>query len=92
LRELLETLANREGEADPVLDRASLAKRYTDWFHVVGRGMQLAEWLDDTGEHLVDGDTTGDINENGIRSITFAGGQFGTAQTIAARVEVIPGS
>ena len=92
LRELLETLNNREGESDPVLDRALLTKRYTDWFHGVGRGMQLAEWLDDTGEHLVDGDTTGDINENGIKSITFAGGQFGTAQVMAARVEVTPGN
>jgi hypothetical protein len=90
LRELLENLANREGETDPVLDRAALTKRYTDWFHVVGRGMQLAEWLDDTGEHLVDGDTTGDTNENGIRSVTFAGGKFGTAPVMAARVEVTP--
>jgi hypothetical protein len=90
LRELLENLSNKEGETDPVLDRAALTKRYTDWFHVVGRGMQLAEWLDDTGEHLVDGDTTGDINDNGIRSVTFAGGPFGTAPVMAARVEVTP--
>jgi len=27
--------------------------------------MQLAEWLEDTGEHLVAGDTTGDVNQNG---------------------------
>ena len=90
LRELLENLANKEGESDAVLDRAALTKRYTDWFHIVGRGMQLAEWLDDTGEHLVDGDTTGDSNENGIRSVTFAGGKFGTAPVMAARVEVTP--
>jgi hypothetical protein len=90
LRELLENLSNKEGETDPVLDRAALTKRYTDWFHVVGRGMQLAEWLDDTGEHLVDGDATGDFNENGIRSVTFAGGKFGTAAVMAARVEVTP--
>lgn len=90
LRELLETLGNKEGETDPLLDRAALTKSYTDWFHVVGRGMQLAEWLDDTGEHVVDGDTTGDINENGIKSVTFAGGPFGTAPVMAARVEITP--
>lgn len=90
LRELLETLHNKEGENDPALDQATLARRYTDWFHIVGRGVQLAEWLDDTGEHLVDGDKTGDVNRNGIKSITFAGGQYGTAQVMAARAQVIP--
>ncbi len=90
LRELLETLGNRENENDPALDRAALTKRYTDWFHVVGRGMQLAEWLDDTGEHLISGDENGDSNENGIKSITFAGGKFGTAQVMAAEIEVTP--
>jgi len=90
LRELLENLSNKEGENDAALDRAALTKRYTDWFHGVGRGMQRAEWLDDTGEHLVDGDTTGDMNENGIRSVTFAGGKFGIAQVMASRVEVTP--
>lgn len=92
LRELLENLGNKEGESDPALSREALTKAYTEWFHVVGRGMQLAEWLDDTGEHLVDGDTTGDSNENGIRSVSFAGGEFGTAAVMAARIEVTPGS
>jgi hypothetical protein len=90
LRELLQTLASKESETDPQLARAALTKRYTDWFHTVGRGMQLAEWLDDTGEHVVDGDKTGDVNENGIKSVTFAGGQYGTAPVMAARVEVSP--
>jgi len=90
LRELLENLHNRESEKDPALDRAALAKRYTTWFHTVGRGMQLAEWLNDTGEHLVDGDKTGDINQNGIKSVSFAGGKYGTAQVMAARAEVRP--
>ena len=91
LRSLLETLHNSESETDAALDRAALAKRYTEWFHIVGRGMQLAEWLDDTGEHIVDGDSTGDINQNGIKSITFAGGKFGTAQVMASKIEVTPG-
>jgi hypothetical protein len=90
LRELLQTLASKESETDQQLARAALTKRYTDWFHTVGRGMQLAEWLDDTGEHVVDGDKTGDVNENGIKSVTFAGGQYGTAPVMAARVEVSP--
>jgi len=90
LRELLQNLHNKESEKDPALDRAALAKRYTTWFHTVGRSVQLAEWLNDTGEHLVDGDKTGDINENGIKSITFAGGKYGTAPVMAARAEVTP--
>lgn len=90
LRELLETLSNRETETDPALDRAALSQRYTQWFHVVGRGMQRSEWLDDTGEHIVAGDQTGDINRNGIKSVTFAGGEYGISQVMASRAEVIP--
>lgn len=91
LRELLQTLHNKEGENDPQLALANLTKRYTDWFHVVGRGMQLAEWLDDTGEHIVKDDTTGDANQNGIKRPDMAGGKFGTAPVMAARIEVTPG-
>jgi len=90
LRELIENLSNKEGETDPVLTKQALTDTYTTWFHTVARGMQLAEWLEDTGEHLVTGDTTGDVNQNGIKSITFAGGKYGTAQVMASKVEVTP--
>lgn len=90
LRELLENLANKEGESDPALTKEALTDAYTTWFHTVGRGMQLAEWLEETGEHIVAGDKTGDINQNGIKSITFAGGKYGTAQVMASKIEVTP--
>ena len=92
LRELLENLGNKEGETDAALSKDALTKAYTEWFHVVGRGMQLAEWLDETGEHLVADDKTGDSNQNGIKSPTFAGGPNGTAQVMAAKIEVTPGT
>ena len=90
LRELIENLGNKEGDTDPALTKAALTDAYTNWFHVVGRGMQLAEWIEDTGEHLVAGDTTGDVNQTGIKSISFAGGKYGTAQVMASKIEVTP--
>jgi hypothetical protein len=90
LRELIENLGNKEGDADSALTKQALTDASTTWFHVVGRGMQDAEWIEDTGEHFVAGDTTGDINENGIKSITFAGGKYGTAQVMASKIEVTP--
>ncbi|MEX6505487.1 hypothetical protein [Jiella sp. M17.18] len=88
LRELLQTLHNKEGESDPHLTLANLTQRYTTWFHAVGRGMQLSEWLGDTGEHMVEGDESGDVNDNGIKRPDMAGGRFGTAPVMAAKVEV----
>jgi hypothetical protein len=90
LRELMQTLADREGEKDPHLTLANLTQRYTAWYHVVGRGMQLAEWLNDTGEHMTAGQYNGDLNQNGVKSATFAGGKYGTAAVMAARIEVTP--
>ncbi len=49
LRELIENLGNKEGETDAVLTKAALTEAYTTWFHTVGRGMQLAEWIEDYG-------------------------------------------
>ena len=89
LRELMTTLASRENETDAPLSLASLTARYTTWFRVVGRGVQLAEWLNDTGEHMVAGGD-GDLNGNGIKNVTKAGGQYGTAAVMASRVEVTP--
>ncbi|MCB8838180.1 hypothetical protein [Aurantimonas sp. VKM B-3413] len=90
LRALLQTLHNKEGEDDPHLTLANLTQRYTRWFHVAGRGLQLAEWLGDSGEHVVDGQEDGDANGNGINRPDMAGGEFGTAPVMAARIEIDP--
>lgn len=90
LHELLLTLVNKEGEKDAALSKEALTARYVSWFETVveNHGMQQAEWLDDTGEHVVDGDTSGDVNKNGVLQITKAGGPFGTAAVLAGKVEV----
>jgi hypothetical protein len=90
LHELLGALANREGEDDPALTRAALTQAYTVWFKTVGHGMQLGEWVGDTGEHVVAGDTSGDVNGNGVKIVTAAGGGHGTAAVMAGEVEVTP--
>ena len=90
LRELMTTLASRESETEPALSLANLTTRYANWFHVAGRGAQLAEWLNDTGEHLVQGGD-GDLNQNGVKTVTMAGGKYGTAAVMAAKIQIAPG-
>ncbi|WP_233192737.1 hypothetical protein [Acidimangrovimonas sediminis] len=92
LHALMQVLVNREGETDPTLGLQNLTQRYATWFGTVGYGVQLAEWVGDSGEHLVEGDTSGDINGNGVKGLTFAGGKYGTAQVMAAKIRVTPGS
>ncbi|MEM9631890.1 MAG: hypothetical protein AAGA50_11230 [Pseudomonadota bacterium] len=86
IRELMLNLVSRSSPSDPNLALAHLAERYNTWFTKVGRGMQLAEWLNDTGEHMVSKDYDGDINQNGIKSVTYAGGPHGTAAVMATKV------
>lgn len=86
IRELMLNLVSRSGESEKNLSLAHLAQRYTEWFTLVARNMQLAEWLNDTGEHMVAQGYNGDINQNGIKSITFAGGPHGTAAVMASKV------
>jgi hypothetical protein len=94
LRELLLHLANDESEAVPELERGHLARRYSDWFAAVvngGRideGMQLAEWLGDSGEHVASEGDVPDFDGDGVAKITAAGGEFGTAMVLANRVRV----
>lgn len=90
LHELLSVLTNRESESDAALTKPALTQAYTVWFKTVGHGIQLGEWIDDTGEHAVAGDTSGDVNGNGVKIITAAGGPNGTAAVMAAEVEVTP--
>ncbi len=88
IRELMLNLVARTGESNQNLSLAHLAERYTAWFQTVGYGMQRAEWLNDTGEHMVAKGYDGDINENGIKSITYAGGSNGTAPVMASKIKV----
>lgn len=94
LRSAMLTLRNGEGEDQPLLDLASLTERYESWFRTVinGRniaeGMQRAEWLVDTGEHLLAEGAGGDSDGDGVAQITAAGGRFGTAMVMAASVSV----
>ncbi|MEM9222303.1 MAG: hypothetical protein AAGB11_07875 [Pseudomonadota bacterium] len=85
IRELMLNMVARSGESDQNLSLAHLAERYTTWFNIVGRGMQLAEWLNDTGEHMVAKDYDGDINQNGIKSVSFASGPHGAAAVMASK-------
>jgi hypothetical protein len=88
LRELMLTFVNTEGEKDAALDLENLTKRYETWFHtVINGGAQRAEWLGDSGENVVDGDTSGDTDEDGVKQVTAAGGAHGVAQVMAAAVE-----
>ena len=94
LRELMLTLRNDEGESNPLLELSHLTVRYTDWFEIVinGRniteGMQLAEWLGDSGENISPNDKSGDTDNDNVGQITVAGGKYGTAMTIANEVIV----
>jgi hypothetical protein len=59
LRAMMLHFRNDEGESEPSLSLAHLTGRYAAWLRIVingagsGSGMQLAEWLGETGEHVV---------------------------------------
>lgn len=89
LRETMLHLANEEGEHIPALELQHLTERYTAWFkRVVNGGQQLSEWVGDSGENLLKNDPTTDSDNDGVLQVTAAGGKFGTAQTMAAKVSV----
>jgi hypothetical protein len=74
LRELMLTLRNAEGEKEPLLDLANLTNRYTTWFRtVINGGMQMAEWMGDTGENILVGQEPGDSDGDGVKSVPAAG-------------------
>ena len=97
LREMMETLRNAEGEKNKLLDLANLTSRYERWFRLVvngpslHEGLQRAEWLADSGEFMVKGDSSGDSDHDNVPQITKAGGQFGTASVMAGAVKVSAG-
>jgi len=89
LRESILHLSNQEGEHNPALEVQALTDRYVSWFKVVINGaMQLAEPIGDTGEMIVKGSKSTDIDQDGVHQITGSGGQFGTATTMANKVSI----
>ncbi|WP_310619944.1 hypothetical protein [Flexibacterium corallicola] len=90
LRSSMLILRNSEGESEPLLDLASLTERYESWFRTVinGRnvdeGMQLAEWLGDSGENVISGNEDIDTDADNVPQITHAG----NAMVMAGKVKV----
>lgn len=92
IRVLMLDLVSRSGESDQRLSLGHLAQRYTAWYKTVGQGIQLSEWLNDTGEHITAKNYDGDVNQNGIKSPTYAGGAHGVAPVMAAEIIVQKGN
>ncbi len=89
LRETILHLKNEEGESAAALELESLIGRYVSWFKgVINGGMQLSEWLGDSGENLIKGSNTVDSDEDGVKQLTASGGKFGTAMVMANKVSV----
>jgi hypothetical protein len=104
LRAALLHLRNEESESNALLTPAHLSGRYTAWFKLVingktpGSGMQLAEWIGDSGENVLAAAgaepaterpaNASDIDGDHVPQVTAAGGKHGTAMTLAARVRV----
>ncbi len=89
LRETILQLLNEEGENQPELELQALTNRYVSWFRtVINGGMQMAEWMGDSGENQLKGSTSTDTDEDGVPQIIGAGGQFGTAMVMAAEARV----
>ncbi|WP_299013815.1 hypothetical protein [uncultured Photobacterium sp.] len=89
LREAILHLKNEEGENEPALELKVLTDRYVSWFRgVINGGMQLAEWMGDSGENQIKGSNATDTDEDGVHQIIASGGKFGTAMTMANKVSV----
>lgn len=89
LREAILHLKNEEGENEPALELTALTDRYVSWFRgVINGGMQLAEWMGDSGENQIKGNNSADTDEDGVQQVIAAGGKFGTAMTMANKVSV----
>ncbi|WP_461536808.1 hypothetical protein [Spongorhabdus nitratireducens] len=89
LRDTIQQLRNQEGENDKALELQNLADRYVAWFRtVINGGMQLAEWLGDSGENRIKGSDSGDTDEDRVPQITAAGGKYGTAPVMAEKARV----
>jgi hypothetical protein len=88
LRSAMLNLRNEGGEKAPALELAQLTQRYVSWFRgTVNGGMQMAEWIGDSGENVIEG-AGGDTDEDGVPQVTAAGGKHGTAMVMAAKAIV----
>ncbi len=94
LRDAINNLKNAGSEKEPVLELKNLTDRFTSWFQTVVNGSstkdgaQLAEWLLDSGEYeTVDMKSTNNDEDN-VPAINKAGGKYGTAMTMAAKVKL----
>ena len=85
LRSAMLNLRNEGAEKAPELELAKLTGQYVSWFRgTVNGGMQMAEWVGDSGENVIDG-AGGDTDEDGVPQVTAAGGKHGTAMVMAAK-------
>ena len=93
LRAAMSHLKNAEGENADALELETLAERYVGWFKGVingattDQGLQMAEWLGDSGEQSVEGEGV-DLDADNVPQVTAAGGPHGTAMVMAAKVKV----
>ena len=93
VREAMLHLKNQGSESDTALELSTLSERYVGWFRGVingpnvDQGMQLAEWIGDSGEHQVEGGN-GDNDGDKVARVTDAGGPHGTAMVMASKVRV----
>ncbi|MDH2431485.1 hypothetical protein QCD60_02790 [Pokkaliibacter sp. MBI-7] len=85
LRSAIQNLRNRGDEKEPALELQQLTERYVSWFgNTVNGGMQLAEWLGDSGENVLATGNTGDTDEDGVKQITAVH----RAQVLAGKADV----
>ena len=75
-------------EKAPELELAQLTQRYVSWFRgTVNGGMQMAEWIGDSGENVIEG-ASSDTDEDSVPQVTAAGGKHGTAMVMAGKALV----
>ena len=88
LRSAMLNLRNEGAEKAPELELAKLTGQYVSWFRgTVNGGMQMAEWIGDSGENIIEG-ASSDTDEDGVPQVTAAGGKHGTAMVMAAKAVV----
>ncbi|MEJ6015144.1 hypothetical protein ACK3YJ_07865 [Aeromonas caviae] len=88
LRSAMLNLRNEGAEKAPELELAQLTQRYVSWFRgTVNGGMQMAEWVGDSGENVIEG-AGSDTDEDGVPQVTAAGGKHGTAMVMAGKALV----
>jgi hypothetical protein len=94
LRDAINNLKNVGSEKESVLELQNLTQRFTSWFQIVingnklNEGAQLAEWLLDSGEFETASMKTTNNDGDNVPTINNAGGKYGTAMTMAAKVKL----